>query len=169
MRAHDQARARHGSLCAAASQPAAEGRDFEEANAAAHPVRACLFRGNRGIDVVRPHPGGTRDYTVIHHFADLDARRAFTGVADYGMDESAARSQPSTIRTSREQAGLGGGLTPPEEPSPFFRRAGQDGARDLPGAYPLMSTLQPLPRFAHCPAGIRFSAMSSPPRPPLRL
>jgi len=105
---------------------------------------ALSFPGNRGIDVVRPHPGGTRDYTVIHHFADVDARRAFKESADYRQWMSRLRDLTEHDPYITEQAGLGGWFTPPEEPRPSPPARVKMALVTFLGAYPLMSTLQPL-------------------------
>jgi uncharacterized protein len=104
---------------------------------------ALSFPGNRGIDVVR-HPGGTREYTVIHHFADLDARRAFKESADYRQWMSRLRDLTEHDPYITEQAGLGGWFTPPGEPRPSPLARVKMALVTFLGAYPLMSTLQPL-------------------------
>ncbi len=105
---------------------------------------ALSFPGSRGIDVVRPQPGGTREYTFIHHFADLDARRAFKGSADYRQWMSRLRDLTEHDPYITEQAGLGGWFTPPEEPRPSPPARVKMALVTLLGAYPLTSILPPL-------------------------
>ncbi|HYR50914.1 MAG TPA: antibiotic biosynthesis monooxygenase [Candidatus Eisenbacteria bacterium] len=108
---------------------------------------ARSFPGSRGIDVVRPHSGGAREYTIIHHFADLEARRAFKESADYRQWMSRLRDLTEHDPYITEQAGLGGWFTPPEEPRPSPPARVKMALVTFLGAYPLMSTLQPLLAF----------------------
>ncbi len=105
---------------------------------------ALSFPGNRGIDVLRPQPGGTREYTLIDHFADLDARRAFKESADYRQWMSRLRDLTEYDPYITEQAGLGGWFTPPEGPRPSPPARVKMALVTFLGAYPLMSILQPL-------------------------
>ena len=105
---------------------------------------ALSFPGNRGIDVLRPQPGGAREYTFIDHFADLEARRVFKESAEYRHWMSRLRDLSEHDPYIAEQAGLGGWFTPPEEPRPSPPARVKMALVTFLGAYPLMSILQPL-------------------------
>jgi antibiotic biosynthesis monooxygenase (ABM) superfamily enzyme len=63
------------------AKPGAEA-DFERAMQE-FTAFALAFPGNRGIDVLRPQPGGSREYTVVDHFVDSSARKAFKEAPEY--------------------------------------------------------------------------------------
>src|SRR3954462_15125816 len=67
---------------------------------------ALAFPGNRGIDVLRPPAGGTREYTVVDHFADRGAREAFKASADYRAWMGRLRELTENEPYIEEQAGL---------------------------------------------------------------
>src|SRR5262249_29912971 len=78
------------------------------------------FPGNRGIDVLRPQPGGSREYTVVDHFVDSSARKAFKEAPDYRAWMTRLRQLTEEDPYMEERDGLGGWFTPPEaqRPSP---------------------------------------------------
>ena len=105
---------------------------------------ALAFPGNRGIDVVRPQPGGSRDYTVVDRFADEGARKAFKDSADYRNWMGRLRELSEQDPFIEEHAGLGGWFTPPEAPQPSPPAEIKMALVTFIGVYPLTSTLPPL-------------------------
>lgn len=105
---------------------------------------ALAFPGNRGIDVVRPQPGGGREYTVVDRFSDWSARKAFKESSDYGQWMGRLRELSEQEPYIEERDGLGGWFTPPEaaQPSPPARL--KMALVTFVGVYPLTSTLPPL-------------------------
>ena len=74
---------------------------------------ALAFPGNRGINVLRPAPGGEPVYTVVDRFADSSAREAFKRSPEYGEWMSRLRSLSANDPHIEEIGGLGGWFTPP--------------------------------------------------------
>jgi len=105
---------------------------------------ALAFPGNRGIDIVRPQPGGTRDYTVVDRFADWSARRAFKESPDYRAWMRRLRELSEQEPYIEEHDGLGGWFTPPEAPRPSPPAQIKMALVTFLGVYPLTSTLPPL-------------------------
>lgn len=105
---------------------------------------ALAFPGNRGIDVLRPSPGGTREYTVVDHFADAAARRAFKASPDYQQWMRLLRELTEAEPYIEEQGGLGGWFTPPSTLRPSAPRRLKMAVVTFVGVYPLTSTLPPL-------------------------
>jgi antibiotic biosynthesis monooxygenase (ABM) superfamily enzyme len=101
---------------------------------------ALASPGNRGIDVLRPHPGGSREYTVVNHFVDWTARSAFKETPDYR--EWMARLSELTEKDTylEERDGLGGWFTPPGAPCPAPPARIKMALVTLLGVYPLTST-----------------------------
>jgi uncharacterized protein len=102
---------------------------------------ALAFPGNRGIDVLRPQPDGSREYTVIGHFADWPARNAFKAAPDYRAWMARLRELTEQDPYIEERDGVGGWFSPPESP----RRAPPARIKmalvTLLGVYPLTATL----------------------------
>jgi len=105
---------------------------------------ALAFPGNRGIDVVRPQPGGSRDYTVVDRFADWSARRAFKETSDYRNWMQRLRELSEQEPYIEEHDGLGGWFTPPEAATPSPPAQIKMALVTFVGVYPLTSTLPPL-------------------------
>ena len=105
---------------------------------------ALAFPGNRGIDVVRPQPGGTREYTVVDRFADWSARRAFKESPDYRTWMARLRALSEQDPYIEEHDGLGGWFTPPEASRPSPPAQAKMALVTFLGVYPLTSTLPPL-------------------------
>ena len=105
---------------------------------------ALAFPGNRGINVLRPQPGGTREYTVIDHFADFDARHAFTASPNYRDWMLRLRELTEQDPYIEERTGLGGWFTPPEAPRPSPPVRVKMALVTFLGVYPLTSSLPPL-------------------------
>jgi antibiotic biosynthesis monooxygenase (ABM) superfamily enzyme len=105
---------------------------------------ALSFPGNSGIDVVRPRPGGSRDYTVVDRFADGEARRAFKESSDYRNWMQRLRELSEQDPYIEEHAGLGGWFTPPDAPRPSPPARIKMALVTFIGAYPLTSVLPSL-------------------------
>lgn len=105
---------------------------------------ALAFPGNRGINVLRPHPGAAREYTVVDRFADRDARQAFKASADYRAWMGRLGELTEHEPYIEEQGGLGGWFTPPEAPRPSPPARAKMALVTFLGVYPLTSTLPPL-------------------------
>ena len=102
---------------------------------------ALAFPGNRGIDVVRPQPGASREYTVVDRFADWDARRAFKESSDYRNWMQRLRQLSEQEPYIEEHDGLGGWFTPPYAPRPSPPARIKMAMVTFVGAYPLTSVL----------------------------
>ena len=102
---------------------------------------ALASPGNRGIDVLRPQPGGSREYTVVNHFVDWTARNTFKAAPDYR--HWMARLSELTERDPyiEERDGLGGWFSPPEAPCPAPPARIKMALVTLLGVYPLTSIL----------------------------
>ena len=77
---------------------------------------ALAFPGNRGIHVVRPSSSDSREYTVVHRFADERARQSFKASGDYREWMRRLRELTENEPYIEEQSGLGGWFTPPGAP-----------------------------------------------------
>jgi len=105
---------------------------------------ALAFPGNRGIDVLRPQPGGSREYTVVDHFADSSARKAFKEAPDYRAWMVRLRELTEQDPYIEERNGLGGWFTPPEAAQPSAPAELKMALVTFLGVYPLTSVLPPL-------------------------
>ena len=105
---------------------------------------ALAFPGNRGIDVLRPQPGGSREYTVVDHFVDSSARKAFKEAPDYRAWMIKLRELTEQDPYIEERAGLGGWFTPPGALQPSPPAEVKMALVTFVGVYPLTSTLPPL-------------------------
>ena len=105
---------------------------------------ALAFPGNRGIDVVRPQPGGTREYTVVDRFADPSSRRAFKESPDYRAWMRRLRELSEQDPYIEEHDGLGGWFTPPDAQRPAPPAQIKMALVTFLGVYPLTSVLPPL-------------------------
>ena len=105
---------------------------------------ALAFPGNRGIDVVRPQPGGSREYTVVDRFADPSARQAFKDTPDYRAWMRRLRDLSEQDPYIEEHSGLGGWFAPPEATRPSPPARIKMALVTFVGVYPLTSTLPPL-------------------------
>ncbi len=108
---------------------------------------ALAFPGNRGINVLRPAPGGTREYTVVDRFADSRAREAFKASPDYGRWMERLRELSDQDPYMEEHGGLGGWFTPPEAPRASPPARIKMALVTFVGVYPLTSSLPPLFRW----------------------
>jgi antibiotic biosynthesis monooxygenase (ABM) superfamily enzyme len=126
-------------------KPGAEA-DFERALRALVDF-ALAFPGNHGIDVLRPQPGGSREYTVVHHFADWSARRAFEQAPEYRKWRARLRQLTEDDPYIEERDGLGGWFTPPEAPRPAPPARIKMALVTLLGVYPLTASLPALGRW----------------------
>ena len=102
---------------------------------------ALAFPGNHGVDVLRPQPGGSREYTVVHHFSDWRARRAFKDAPEYRAWMVRLRELTEQDPYIEERDGLGGWFTPPESPRPAPPARIKMALVTLIGAYPLTAAL----------------------------
>jgi uncharacterized protein len=105
---------------------------------------ALAFPGNRGIDVLRPQPGGSRDYTVVDRFVDRNARQAFKDTSDYREWMSRLRELTEADPYMEERDGLGGWFTPPEAPRASPPARIKMALVTFVGVYPLTSSLPAL-------------------------
>jgi hypothetical protein len=105
---------------------------------------ALAFPGNRGIDVLRPQPGGSREYTVVDHFVDSSARKAFKETPDYRAWMIRLRELTEQDPYIEERDGLGGWFTPPEAQQPSPPAQLKMALVTFLGVYPLTSVLPPL-------------------------
>jgi uncharacterized protein len=105
---------------------------------------ALAFPGHRGIDVLRPEPGGSREYTVVDHFVDSSARKAFKEAPDYRAWMIRLRELTEQDPYIEERAGLGGWFTPPDALRPSPPAQIKMALVTFLGVYPLTSTLPPL-------------------------
>jgi antibiotic biosynthesis monooxygenase (ABM) superfamily enzyme len=120
-------------------KPGAEA-DFERAMRAFVDF-ALTFPGNHGIDVLRPQPGGSREYTVVGHFVDWNARNAFKAAPDYRAWMARLRELTEQGRYIEERDGLGGWFTPPEALCPGPPARIKMALVTLLGVYPLTLSL----------------------------
>ena len=102
---------------------------------------ALAFPGSRGIDVLRPQPGGSREYTVVGHFVDRTARNAFKEAPDYRAWKARLRQLTEQDPYMEERDGLAGWFTPPEAPRPAPPARIKMALVTLLGVYPLTSSL----------------------------
>ena len=102
---------------------------------------ALAFPGNRGIDVLRPQPGGSRQYTVVDRFADWNARNAFKESPDYRAWMARLSEFTEHDTYIEERDGLGGWFTPPEAPKPAPPARLKMALVTFVGVYPLTSSL----------------------------
>jgi antibiotic biosynthesis monooxygenase (ABM) superfamily enzyme len=105
---------------------------------------ALSFPGNRGIHVLRPEPGGSREYTVVDRFADLSARQAFKGSAEYRDWMRRLRELTEDEPYIEEVGGLGGWFTLPGSPRAAPPTRIKMALVTFLGVYPLTSVLPPL-------------------------
>lgn len=107
-------------------------------------IRFALgYPGNRGINVVRPG-AGSREYTVVDHFADARARESFKTSPDYRewMRRLGALSESDPY--IEEQSGLCGWFTPPSASRPAAPAELKMALVTFLGVLPLTSALPPL-------------------------
>lgn len=105
---------------------------------------ALAFPGNRGIDVLRPQQGRSREYTVVNHFVDRTARNAFKAAPDYRAWMARLRELTEQDSYIEERDGLGGWFTPPEAPCPSPPARIKMALVTFLGVYPLTSSLPAL-------------------------
>src|SRR5262249_44692802 len=105
---------------------------------------ALSFPGNRGIDVVRPQPGSSREDTVVDRFADSSPRRAVKESSDYRNWMQRLRELSEQDPYIEEHDGLGGWFTPPGAPRPSPPARIKMAIVTFFGAYPLTSILPPV-------------------------
>jgi hypothetical protein len=105
---------------------------------------ALGFPGNCGIDVLRPQPGGPREYTVVDHFVDRTASNAFKEAPGYHAWMTRLRQLTEQDPYIEELDGFGGWFTPPEAPRPAPPARIKVALVTLLGVYPLTSSLPPL-------------------------
>jgi len=102
---------------------------------------ALAFPGNRGINVLRPAPGGDAVYTVVDRFADSAAREAFKASAGYADWMSRLRAHSESDPVIEEIGGLGGWFTPPGTPAAVRPSRVKMALVTFVGVYPLTSML----------------------------
>jgi antibiotic biosynthesis monooxygenase (ABM) superfamily enzyme len=105
---------------------------------------ALSFPGNRGIHILRPEPGGSREYTVVDRFADLAARQAFKGSAEYREWMRRLRELTEDEPYIEEFGGLAGWFTLPGVPRAAPPTRVKMALVTFLGVYPLTSALPPL-------------------------
>ena len=105
---------------------------------------ALTFPGNHGIDVLRPQPGGSREYTVVGRFADRTARNVFKGAPGYRSWMARLREFTEEDPYIEERDGLGSWFTPPEAQCPRPPARIKMAVVTLLGVYPLTSSLPKL-------------------------
>jgi antibiotic biosynthesis monooxygenase (ABM) superfamily enzyme len=105
---------------------------------------ALTFPGNRGIDVLRPQPVTSREYTVVGRFDDWNARDAFKDATDYRAWMARLRELSEDDPYVEERAGLGGWFTPPDSQCPRPPARIKMAVVTLLGVYPLTSTFPAL-------------------------
>jgi antibiotic biosynthesis monooxygenase (ABM) superfamily enzyme len=104
---------------------------------------ALAFPGNRGINVLRPPPGGTREYTVVDRFADAASRQAFKDSPDYREWMSRLRELSEHEPYMEEHGGLGGWFTPPDTARASTPSKIKMALVTFLGVYPLTSAVPP--------------------------
>ena len=102
---------------------------------------ALAWPGNLGIYVVRPAPGGPREYTVVDRFADLESRQAFKQAPEYQEWMQRLRELTEGDPFIEEQRGLAGWFTPPGAPAASPPARLKMALVTFVGVYPLTSTL----------------------------
>jgi antibiotic biosynthesis monooxygenase (ABM) superfamily enzyme len=105
---------------------------------------ALAFPGNSGIDVLRPVAGGSREYTIVDHFVDRNARDAFRQAPDYRAWMARLRQHTEEDPHVEELDGLGGWFTPPEAPRPATPARIKMALVTFIGVYPFTSSLPAL-------------------------
>jgi len=105
---------------------------------------ALSFPGNRGIHILRPEPGGSREYTVVDRFADLTARQAFKESAEYREWMRRLRELTEGEPHIEELGGLAGWFTLPDAPRAMPPTRVKMALVTFLGVYPLTSVLPPL-------------------------
>ncbi len=120
--------------------------DFE---AAMHEfIRFALASpGNLGIHVLRPDPGGSREYTIVDRFVDQPAREAFKSALEYSDWMRCLRTFTEEDPYIEELGGLAGWFTLPGKPNASPPPRHKMALVTFVGVYPLTSLLPPLFAF----------------------
>jgi len=120
--------------------------DFE---AAMHEfIRFALASpGNLGIHVLRPDPGGSREYTIVDRFADQPAREVFKSALEYSDWMRCLRTFTEEDPHIEELGGLAGWFTLPGKPNALPPPRHKMALVTFVGVYPLTSLLPPLFAF----------------------
>jgi len=121
-------------------------KDFE---AAMHEfIRFALASpGNLGIHVLRPDPGGSREYTIVDRFANQAARQAFKNALEYTDWMRRLRAFTEADPYIEELGGLAGWFTLPGKPAASPPPRPKMALITFVGVYPLTSFLPPLFAF----------------------